>query len=94
VTINVIEISESLEKELIKFSKVDKQAEKVLNIMQPYFNKVKEPCFTHLIRVPCGYDFHEGSLRNLGNLENLYAKFSLLAKGHSLENLRKDFDSL
>lgn len=65
-------------------------AKQCLKILNPYIGKAKRMKVDKPIgNIPCGYTFHEGELRNIGDLEKKYSAFCFIAGTHNPDEERK-----
>lgn len=79
----LIKAAMQLEKLLVKYSKTDETAKFVLSDLKVLIgNVIKGDIDIPLKRVPRGYDFHEGELRQYSELEEAYSYFSTKLKGY------------
>lgn len=64
-----------------------------LRALTPLFDQVMSGGISAPVsgRAPCGYYFHEGSLRRYPSLEDAYGAFSMALQGVDAESLLKSF---
>ncbi len=80
---------------LEKFSLDEPDAKLCLETLRPYINKAIEGDIKKPVKnIPCGYYFHEGTLRKYYELEEAYSNFTFRITGGNEEKLSSFINSL
>lgn len=67
---------------LNKYRRALPEVSKCIDLLEPIFKEILSGNIKRQYkRIPCGYYFHEGELRNYPELEEAYSKFAFTAEG-------------
>ncbi len=91
---NILALQENcvkLQHLLEEYSTIESDAALCLRELAPLFNQILTDQITAPRKgaAPCGYYFHEGSLRKHASLEDEYANFSMSLQGWDTSSLQK-----
>lgn len=77
------------------YSSLEKDAGLCLSELKPILTEViSANVTTPYERIPCGWYFHEGSLRKFSDLEEAYSAFAFRAKGRDADAVKPLIDKI
>lgn len=80
---------------LLKYRDQEAEADLCFKALEPLLKEAaQEKMVQPLFDIPCGYYFHEGSLRKYPDLEEAYSNFAVLARGQDSQAIQQFVDSL
>jgi len=82
---------------LLKYKNRYPEAKSALKLLDPIIQKVLDGKITDPVPeddIPCAYSFHEGTLREIDEMESAYATFAMHITGSDTDEGRKIFDEI